>query len=315
MYVYVIVESSFFLQAIFEHRSHGQIPTGPEGKEQLKPYFRIELSRKFEPSELCEVFVGRWLKVVYLIILTCYTFLACLSFSTVAGSAWSINIPLNFSGVEQCQNDDFKDHTLPVDPSCRNAYWFCLFLFACIVVPLSLIELKEQVIVQVAMGLLRFITIGAIVIFCIANLVQHPNICHCDHPWANLSDFEVDNATVCNVTTTMGDTMTHFDGKAWLVAIPVFVYAFILHQGIPALTHPVKEKHWLRGYFNTLYLVTIFVYVILGVTVSLWFRNCTVETCTLNWVSIYTLAFCYYRYDNESLSTCRVLLSHLITQH
>ena len=26
------------------------------------------------------------------------------------------------------------------------------------------------------------------------------------------------------------------------------------------------------------------VYLLLGVSVSLWFRQCTVETCTLNWV-------------------------------
>ena len=278
------------LQAIVEYRSQGKLATGCNGKEQRKPNFRIELSRKFEPSELCQVFVGRWLKIVYLIILTCYTFLACLSFSTVAGSAWSINIPLNFSGVEQCSVNEFKDHILPLPP-CRNAYWFCLFLFACIVVPLSLIELKEQVIVQVALGILRFVTIGAIVIFCIANLIEYPNVCFCHDPWADdgngsLSDFGVSHVNECNVTTSIENTVTHFDGKAWLVAIPVFVYAHILHQGIPALTHPVKEKQWLRSYFSILFLVIAFVYMILGVTVSLWFRNCTVETCTLNWVCV-----------------------------
>ena len=262
-------------QALLEYNLQGG-----EGKE-LKPKFHITLTRKFEPSELCEIFVGRWFKFVYLISLTCTIFLACVSYSTVAGSAWAVNIPLKFSGIEQCQNDAFKDHTLPVDPSCRNAYWFCLFLFACIVVPLSLIELKEQAIVQLAMGLLRFTTIGAIVIFCIVNLAMYKNICSCDEPWGNATD-----PAICDVNITMRDTMTHFDGKAWVLAIPVFVYAHILHQAIPTLTHPLKEKNWLKCYFNTLYLVIIFIYMILGVTVSLWFKTCTNETCTLNWVRL-----------------------------
>lgn len=252
------------------------------------PYFRIEISRKFEPSELCEVFVGRWLKIVYLKVLTCYTFLACLSFSTVAGSAWAVNIPFNFSGVEQCSGGDFGNHTLPVVTSCRNAYWFCLFLFACIVVPLSLVELKEQVIVQVALGLLRFVTIGAIVIFSVANLAINHEICSCNNPW------DVDNSSklysesdtgACNLNYTDGEIVTRFTPKHWLGAIPVFVYAHILHQGIPSLTHPIKQKQHLWSYFTILFIMICFLYILLGVTVSLWFKDCTAETSTLIWVS------------------------------
>ena len=231
------------------------------------------------------MFAGRWLKVVYLVVLTVYSFLAGLSFSTVAGSAWSVNLPFNFSDIEQCSEMDFKNQTLPLLATCRNAYWLCLLLFACIVVPLSLIELKEQVIVQVVMGILRFVTIGSIVIFSVTNFGLYYDICSCEDPWA--PDNNTEDVSMCTNYTnnTIADMAVQFDVKSWLLSIPVFVYAHILHQGIPALTHPIKEKNYLKAYFNILFLVIGSIYTILGVAVALWFRDCTISTCTLNWVS------------------------------
>ena len=245
------------------------------------PKFEIVLSRKFEPSELCQVFVGRWLKYVYLVVLSAYTFLACISYSTVAGTAWSVNLPLNFGSLRECNNSEFQFESLPTVTSCRNAYWFCLFLFACVVIPLSVIELKEQMIVQVCLGILRFVTIGAIILFSVANLISDGNIYTCPRPWqTNSSDIDT-----CNITTSHLDIVTHFHVQDWLLAIPVFVYAHVLHQGVPALTHPVKQKQYLRAYFNVLFIVIGTLYMALGVTVSLWFKDCTIETCTLSWVS------------------------------
>lgn len=213
--------------------------------------------------------------------LTLYTFLACISYSTVAGTAWSVNLPLNFGSLHECTNSEFHYERLPTVTSCRNAYWFCLFLFACIVIPLSVIELKEQMIIQVFLGLLRFVTIGAIILFSVANLISYQNIFTCQRPWrANSSDFNV-----CNVTTSHSEIVTRFNFQDWLLAIPVFVYAHVLHQGVPALTHPVKQKKYLRAYFNILFVVIGTLYMALGVTVSLWFKDCTNETCTLGWVS------------------------------
>ncbi len=42
------------------------------------------------------------------------------------------------------------------------------------------------------------------------------------------------------------DLVFNFDPKGWLVAVPVLTYAFIIHQGIPSLTHPIKQKQYLR---------------------------------------------------------------------
>lgn len=244
-----------------------------------KPNFRILPTRKFEPSELCEIFVGRWFKYVYLILLIVYTFLACLSYSTVAGSAWAVNIPFNASGLKECSEDNFTGVTLP-GGTCVSAYWLCLLLFACIVVPLSLLELREQVCVQVVLGLMRFFTLGSIIVYSIVNLILDYPFPQC--PMNGTSDYTNETPS-CNTTK---DVFLDFEYKGWLVGIPVFVYAHILHQGIPSLTHPVKEKTYLRAYFNILFITIGSLYLTLGIVVSLWFNKEISETCTLNWVSV-----------------------------
>ena len=266
-----------FVQAYVDYLSNKSTD-----KERIRPNFRIELSRKFEPSELCEIFVGKWFKYVYIVALIGTLFLACIAYGTVASSAWSVNIPFNFTTIQQCTGEEFSIYIIPQRASCRNTYWVCLCIFACLVVPLSLLELKDQLIVQVLMGMLRFVAIGSIVIFCIANLSIFKNICQCHVPWLPANDTEED---FCNVSTSDGELFTRFDPKAWIQAVPVIVVAFILHQSIPSLTHPIRQKRYLRGYFNVLYIVLTTVYGSLALTVSLWFKDCTRSTCTLSWVS------------------------------
>lgn len=239
------------------------------------------MTRKFEPSEMCEVFVGRWLKVVYLVLLSIHTFLACLSYSTVTGSAWSVNLPLNFGTLEQCTSNDFFHQLLP-DGGCLNSYRFCLLLFALIVVPLSLLDLKEQVIVQFGLGVLRFVTLAAIILYCVVNMLQGYMVADCKDPVPTLRNT---SAVWYTNTSSISDILFHFDFNGWVVSIPVFVYAVALQQGIVSLTHPIKQKNWLRGLFNTLFLIVVLLYVCLGIVVAFWFRDGTNETCTLNWVS------------------------------
>ena len=246
------------------------------GNQVEMPEFRVLITRKFEISELCEIFLFKWSKYIYLVLLTLLTFFACISYSTVAGSSWAEILPFHSHALLKCNITEFND-IIPHTIECRNAYRLCVFFFACIVVPLSLLELREQVWVQVVLGLMRFFTIGCMIIYCVVKLIT-------DFPFANCRDENWTNSTG-EPDQCVGDVFTHFDSKQWLFAVPVFVYASILHQGVPSLTHPVKQKKWLRAYFNCLYIIIVSLYIVLGVTVSLWFNSKISGTCTLNWVS------------------------------
>ena len=249
-------------------------------QRQQRPEFEITLKRKFEPVELCEIFVGKWFKYVYLAIVVVYCFLASWSFSTVAGTAWATNIPYNFGALNICDVSAFQHRVLP-QGGCLYSYYFSIFLFGIIVVILSLLDLKEQALVQFFLGSLRFITVGIIVVYSIVRLAQDGNVC--EKIAHGLDPNKFINSTMHIVS--FRDIVVKFDPRGWLTAVPVFTYAFLLHLGIPSLTHPVKQKKYLHWLLTAMFLSASVCYMSLGLVVPLWFKATIQETVTLNWVS------------------------------
>ena len=252
--------------------------------------FRITMERKFEMVELCEIFGAKWLKYVYLVVFSLICFVGTWAFATVAGSAWSSNIPFNFAGMTVCDDDAFHHRVLPVnDGGCLNSYYFSLFLFGVIVVTLSLLHLKELAIVQLFMGLLRFVTVGAIVIYSIVRAAQGGDGCVADFipPSLNTSADEFDFYNLTNSTEIMPyeDMIVKFNPKGWLGTISVFSYAFIIHFGVASLTHPVKNKKYLRWMVLGMFGTALVCYMSLGIVAPLWFKANVQETVTLNFVS------------------------------
>ena len=243
------------------------------------PKFEITVKRKFELAELCEIFVNKYLKFAYLVMFGLFGFLACWSFATVAATAWSINIPLNFGAAEQCSEAAFFHNTIP-SGGCLYAYYFSLAMFALIVVTLSLVDLKEQAIVQLILGVMRFVTVGAILIYCIVRLAEGGDACLDKFEETNLSSYVIETLNV-----GIEDTVVNFDMRGLVLAVPVFTFAFLFHTGIASLTHPIREKKYLHWLLVVMFVAATMSYLGLGVIVPLWFRASIQETCTLNWVS------------------------------
>ena len=153
-------------------------------------------------------------------------------------------------------------------------------LFALIVIPLSLVELTEQKFLQVLLGLMRFFTFGCLIIYSVANFVSQPQY----NPYNTTTTFN-------NSYHSYGHQILKFDFKRWVLAVPIFVYAQILHQGIPSMTQPIKAKEWMKVFFGAVFISTIVLYLSLGVTMSLWFKGSIQETATLNFVSC-KMMFC-----------------------
>ena len=61
-------------------------------------------------------------------------------------------------------------------------------------------------------------------------------------------------------------------------------YSYMVHQTIPALTHPIKEKKYLRWFMVCSFGFAGLCYLLLGVVVPLWFKDEIQETATLSWV-------------------------------
>ena len=151
---------------------------------------------------------------------------------------------------------------------------------------LSVLDLKEQAIVQVFLGSARFLTVGAIVIYSMVKLSHGGDACGEDeiltasNSSSNIS--ELGNATRY---TSYNDIVFKFDPKGWVAAIPVFIYAFIIHTGISSLSHPVKQKKYLHWMLAGMSVTALVSYMSLGLVVPLWFKTGVQEAITLNWVS------------------------------
>lgn len=251
------------------------------------PDYLISKYRKFEITELSQIFVGKWFKYAYLLLFTFYSFLGNWSYASVAGSAWASNIPYNFGKMTMCHDSAFLHQILP-SGGCLYSYYFSLFLFGVIVTFLSILDLKEQVIVQVILGSARFVTIFAIIIYSLVKLSQASgdDVCIGDlHE--NFTVINNSFPTILNASRyySYEDIVVKFDPKGWIVSVPVFLFAFMLHSGLSSLTHPVKQKKYIHWMLTAMFITALLSFMTLGIIVPLWFKADVQETVTLNWVS------------------------------
>ena len=118
------------------------------------------------------MFLSKWFKIIFLVVINLSSFLALWYFGTVGGSGWSTNLPLNIGPFRICSDAEFHDTLVPSNPGCLALYRFCLFLFALI------LELKELGFIQAILGIARFTIIASIILYCLAKLAESPLIEH-----------------------------------------------------------------------------------------------------------------------------------------
>lgn len=253
----------------------------PTSSSKQEPRFEISQHRKFEVSELCEIYYNKYLKYVYLVVLSLHNFLARWSFAAVAASAWAVNIPFsNFGDLKMCNEIAFLHNTLPSQHlGCLHAYYFSLTMFAVIVVTLSLFDIKQQAVIQVILGSLRFVVIFSMLLYAIVQFVKGEDACleSVTSEYPNLTmPFNVD----------MSSEVFKFNPKGLLLAVPVFTYGYLFHTGLSSLSHPIKPKKYLHWLVVTVFVGALVTYLLLGIILSLWFRASIQETSTLNWVRL-----------------------------
>jgi len=143
-------------------------------------------------------------------------------------------------------------------------------------------DLEKQAIFQIIFGVMRFMSLFLIVVYCVFHLVHGGDPC--------LDYTEGNNTPVMNVEYS--SIVFKFDVNGWVQSIPIYSFVYIFLTTIPSLLYPVKMKetvHWLL----LAVIVSVFLsYLLIGITASLWFRAATQEKCTLNWV-IYSIPYSY----------------------
>ena len=267
--------------------------TGNQGRDcqnpEPTPNYKISKYRKFENVELSQMFVGKWFKYVYLILFSVYCWLGNWSYASVAASAWASNIPYNFGKLTMCDDSAFHHQILP-SGGCLDSYYFSLFLYGVIVTALSIMDLKEQLIVQVLLGLIRFLAIFAVMVYSLYYLINAngSDACEGEPPFVNMSLANMSYIPLFNASQYISyeEIVTKFDPKGWVVSVPVFLFAFEIQSAISSLTHPVEQKKYIHWLLTALFATSLCCFMALGIVVPLWFKASVQETVTLNWVSM-----------------------------
>lgn len=251
--------------------------TEPQTKrEVMTPKFRITTKRKFDTSELCEIFLHKYVKYLNISLVIGYVSFSQWSAATISGSAWAMNIPFRYLGpVEKCNDEAFLHRILPTG-GCLYAYYLCLGIFAIVVVTLSLLDLKEQVLFQFIFCILRFVVIIMIVVYCIVRLVQGGDACQ-DSPQVYINSNRSNDVDIVS-------TVLKFDITGWAAGTPVIMFGFFIHTSIPTISNPIKQKEYLHWLVLLVPAVAMFSFLSL-IVATLWFRAAIQETMTLNWVS------------------------------
>lgn len=268
--------------------SNGEVSSSEH--QNTKPEYKITIYRKFENVELCQIFVGKWFKYVYIVIFSFFGILANWSYASVAGSAWSSNIPFNFGKTAMCDDDAFH-HTVLPSGGCLYSYYFSVAIFGVIVVTFSIMDLKEQQFWQLFMGFVRYFTVIAILLYSLVKLANaHGNDVCSDliPPLVNSTIVNESYIPLYNASryTSFTEIVTKFDPEGWLVSLPVYLFAFEIQSGVSSLTHPVKQKKYIHWMTAAVFITALICFMSLGIAVPLWFKATIQETVTLNWVSL-----------------------------
>lgn len=198
--------------------------------------------RKIEIVEMCERFLPQG-KAIFIWILSVYLYGALWAYCTVFASALATATPqLGELG-----------------------YYVYLLLYGAIVIPMSCLELSEQIWIQMFYGFCRVFLVMAMVGTIYLDDKSHGE--HFSHSidveanWIKLSGFHV--------------------------VVPIALYSNIFHHSIPALSAMVADKKQLTWIFFTTLALCFGAYTLIGVTLSSYFGPNIKSSSNLNWEHFY----------------------------
>ena len=207
----------------------------------------IVSKRKFEITELCEIFLGNKGKLAYAVIICVYMYGTLWVFATVFAHALSSHFPLG---------------------SPEFSYLVFLVLYGMIVVPVSCLELTEQVFIQVTLSICRIMMILTM-LFTITIAFSKDN-----QPFLEFSNVNIQHSSLLRADYT----------KLYIL-LPIAAYANVFHHSIPALSHPVHDKSKLTSIFIYTTIFCLCAYSLIGCMISSYFGVYIKTSSNLNWVS------------------------------
>ena len=227
----------------------------------VKPKKYIVEDRKFEMNALCRVFLGKRGLRIFTVFLSLYMCGTLWAYTSVFSSAMSRALPIYIEDDNGDLSNFFRlVATEGASPESINYVCYAI-LFGCIVVPLSCLELDEQVPLQVFLSGCRF------VMFLL--MIGTSRIC------AN------DLAAMSQITS--GTEVDNFRWGGVAKTLPILIFANVFHHSIPGLTHPADDKRKIGSVFLATNIFTTTAYLMLGLSLASAFGNRIEQSSNLSW--------------------------------
>ncbi|MDP2435344.1 MAG: hypothetical protein Q8P67_06340, partial [archaeon] len=232
-------------------------------------------TKKFENNELCAVFLGRWGKLAYECTLFLFSWGGMWSYAAVFATSTATFVPLvGYTQANQCQYPAAANTPADEVTLCGNAYYIWMAIFACIVLPVSCLEMTEQWIIQVTLTCYRFLALTLMIITTYLAMFTGPYKSYGvteSPPWIS--------------------TDRSFRWAGFSSVFSTAVFAQMMHHSVPGLAQHVDRKSKLRTMFFSGFTTTFCFYSVLGILCSLYFGPGVEPLVTLNWTSYTGLTF------------------------
>jgi len=214
-------------------------------------------SCRVEMTELCRMFLGERAKQAFACVISVYMYGTLWAYITVFAKAFAI--VFNFS---------------------TYSYELYLVLFAFIVVPLSLMELSEQVYIQVTLAVFRVVMVVVMIsTTSIAYLTRTP-------AFGELSNMGFGGSSSSSTGLQDGppSELLNFNASKLYQLLPLAAYAYIFHHSVTALSEPIADRRDLTKMFAISLLVAFIGYTLLAIALASYFGPNVLSSSNLNWI-------------------------------
>eukprot|EP00559_Dactyliosolen_fragilissimus_P007212 CAMPEP_0184864074 /NCGR_PEP_ID=MMETSP0580-20130426/13620_1 /TAXON_ID=1118495 /ORGANISM="Dactyliosolen fragilissimus" /LENGTH=440 /DNA_ID=CAMNT_0027362711 /DNA_START=348 /DNA_END=1667 /DNA_ORIENTATION=- len=202
--------------------------------------------RKFEYAELCRIFLGNVGESSYLFSVVVNFFLQLWGYTAVFSSAMAVVLPL--------RHDFDQDYRLYT------------FAYAIVVVPLSCIELKEQVVFQMIMSCCRFMVISLMILTIFSAISDQHTV--------SFKGIDLDSPHSPVPISQLSNFYEMFS---------VLVFTTLFHNGIPVLAKPIADKSKVAHVMRDAIVVVGFACWLLGMIAAYYFGPNIAQSSNLNW--------------------------------
>lgn len=198
---------------------------------------------KFEYAELVRIFLGKVAESIYITSVSLTQYLCLWGYTQVFASAMAVQFP--------------------IADGLTSAYALYTFVFALLVVPLSCLNLDEQIFLQLLLSACRFFLIGCMVI----STLQ--------------ATFDVDKTYFITQQGPRGAELFRLEG--FYCVFPIIVYSSLFHNGIPVLSEPIEDKQKVASMFRWTIMVCCVIFWLFGFFIANLFGENVKQSANLQW--------------------------------